>query len=123
MDGLCWISWSGYYADNDLKTFINPEHLWKYREFDRSVTPAPSCFGIVQYSVSEVAEYLKTHVMEPVQMVVIDNERALLVDGSHRIKASLMNGFKLIPVEFTHVTMEEAQERFTTHVLSRFIPI
>lgn len=106
-----------------MKTFINPQHLWKYREFDRSVTPAPSCFGIVQYSVAEIKEWLKSNVMEPVSLVVIDDERALLVDGCHRLCASIMNGTKMIPMEVTHFTMDQAKQVFTPHVLARFVPM
>lgn len=104
-----------------MKTFINPQHLWKYREFDRSLTPAPSCFGLVQFTVEQVAEWLKLNVMEPVSLVVIDNERALLVDGCHRLKASLMNGTKMIPVNVTHITQAQAEEGFASHVLARFV--
>lgn len=104
-----------------MRTYINPQHLWKYREFDRSITPAPSCFGIIQYSVEQIAEYLKTHAMEPVSLVVIDDERALLVDGCHRLLASIMNGTKMIPVNVTHITQEEADADLYPATVARFV--
>lgn len=108
---------------NNMTTTINPLHLWPYREFDRSVTPAPTCFGMIQYTVEQVAEWIKTNPIDPVQMVVIDNEKALLVDGCHRLKGSIMNNFKSIPVEFTHITMGQAKKRFSEHVIKRFVQL
>lgn len=104
-----------------MKTFINPEHLWKYREFDRSVTPAPSCFGIVQYSVAEIKEWLKTNVMQPIELCIIDNERACVLDGNHRLLGSIMNGTKMIPVNVTHITQEDADADLYPTTVARFV--
>lgn len=106
-----------------MRTYINPKHLWKYREFDRSVTPAPSCFGIVQYSVAEVAEYLKTHETEPIDLVIIDNMKALVVDGCHRLLGSIMNNAQMIPVNITHITQDEADRDYYTSRLKRFVSL
>ena len=106
-----------------MKTYINPMHLWKYREFDRSETPAPSCFGMVQHTVEQVALYLKTHETEPIEFVIINNAKGLVVDGCHRLLGSIMNGFSLIQVNIKHVTQVEADRDYYPATLNRFVPL
>src|SRR3972149_7669789 len=103
-----------------MKTFINPQHLWKYREFDRSKIRPPVCFGMQTYTVDQVAEYLKTHEIEPIELVIIDNVKAIVIDGNHRLAASIKNGAELIPIEVTHMTHDEVDTNFYPATLERF---
>jgi len=106
-----------------MKTFINPQHLWKYREFDRSEIRPPVCFGMQTYTVDQVAEYLKTHEMEPIELVIIDNVKAIVIDGNHRLKASILNGTKLIEVNVTHMTQDEVDDNLYPATLERFVAL
>lgn len=106
-----------------MKTFINPQHLWKYREFDRSTNPSPFTYICNTYPVEKVAEWLLTNEMEPIEVTIIDNKSILVTDGNHRLKGALINGFTTVPIRVEHRTLKEAQAIFYQHTLDRFVAL
>lgn len=104
-----------------LNTQMLTSELLSYREFDRVEKPAP-CIPFVQnYTVAEVAEWLKTaEVVEPLELSIFE-DKALLTEGNHRIAAANILNIKsmMVKVRFFE-SKEELENEFYGHTIGRF---
>jgi hypothetical protein len=94
------------------------EVLWEYREFKRDETPAPDVPFIHSRSMGEIMSYVKANGFEPLDLSIV-KDRALLIDGNHRIVAAKRLGLDFIPVNVT-VIFGDGSHEFYKHTLSRF---
>lgn len=79
-------------------TEIPIEMLWEYREHKLDeVHTAQFIAPVNTYEVDEIAAYINTHGIEPLQLSVVGT-RALLTDGNHRIVAARQLGYTHVPV-------------------------
>jgi len=83
---------------------MKTKDLIKYREFDRKANPRPSVLGLVKSSYSELTEEIKINgITEPLELWVY-RDRALLVEGNHRLAIAIDLGIEDLPVTIKHIT-------------------
>lgn len=80
-------------------TEIAIETLWEYREQRQNElsTSGVSVGSVNTYEVDEIAEYICSHGIEPLQLSIAGG-KALLTDGNHRLAAASKLGYTHVPV-------------------------
>jgi hypothetical protein len=97
------------------------ELLWEYREFKRDEAPVPASPFLPSHTIAEITSYVKAHGFHPLELSIV-KDRALLIDGNHRIVVARRLGLDFIPVNVTVIFGDGSQE-FYKHTLNRFKPI
>ncbi len=102
-----------------ISTYMRTAELLNYREFDRVANPAP----VTMFSCNDVESIKKwmstTTNIVPLEIAICGN-KALLVDGNHRVAAANILNIENLPVIVTYYNSVELNATFYTHTIERF---
>lgn len=93
--------------------------LLNYREFDRLANPAPKTMFSCN-DVESVKNWMSSASLITPLEIAVCGDKALLVDGNHRVAAANILNIESLPVIVTYYNSVELNATFYTHTIERF---